>query len=378
MKFFISSTAYDLYDFRAKIKQIIQDEGQEFIAFEGADFPIRPNLHSHDQCIEAVKDSDFVICILDKRYGSKYAGNDKNQFKDIHLTINGYTKAGKRKKFDKKITNEQMSITWCELITAQNNNKEIFTFVRKKLFDEKEVRRKNQFFKSFKPAYAEKEELYDLIDWITKSRINNWITTFDSIVDFEIYFRKWLKEICKNRYIPKSSTNAELSKEVYLSRNNTATKDVILFVVEGETDRAFISLVLQKLNINIEAKFIVTYGKYRMFNNLMEYVVDTGDIKAFFILYDTDSDDASKIEENNSALKKLSKHCPIEIFPIEPEIEAWIRAGLQEDSNISNIKVFRKICLDIEFDINRAQKNNGSFKKFIETIRFYENSSSNH
>ena len=369
MKFFISSTAYDLYDFRAKIKQIIQEEGQEYIAFEGPSFPIKPNLHSHDQCIEAVKDSDFVICILDKRYGSKYAGNDKHQFKEINLTINGYTKAGKRKKYEKTITIEQMSISWCELITAQNNNKEIFTFVRKKLFDEKEVRRKNQFFKSFKPAYAEKEELYDLIDWITKSKINNWITTFDSIVDFELYFRKWLREVCKNRYIPKNTTNADYSKQPNAPFQSKATKSVILFILEGETDRAFISTVLQKLNINIEARFIVTYGKYRMFNNIMEYIVDTGDINAFFILYDTDNDDNNKIEENNSALKKISKHCPVEVFPVKPEIETWIRAGLQENTNIKN---FRKISLDIEFDINLAQQNNSSFKKFIEKIKFYE------
>ena len=229
-------------------------------------------MHSHDQCIEAVKDSDFIICILDKRYGSRYAGNDPNQFNDIHLEISGQTLSGKRKKFQKTITVKQLSITWCELIVAQKKWKRNIYICQKQTFRWKNVRRRNQFLKSFKPVYAEKEELYDLIDWITQ---------FDSIVDFGLYFRKWLKEIFKTRHQPPIDNNM-------LNNNNSCVNDdnkkVIFFVTKGESDRSFITVVLQKLKINIEARFMVTYGKYRMFNNSMDYVVDTGDINAFFIL----------------------------------------------------------------------------------------------
>lgn len=357
MKVFISSTAYDLYDFREKIKQIIVDLGHEFIAHESPDFPIRQNLHSHDQCIEAVKDADLVICILDRRYGGKYAGNFLTQFQDISLSVSGNTPSGKNKKYQKTILIKDLSITWCELITAQNSNKEIFTFARQKLLDEKNVRRRNQFLKSFKPFYAEKEELYDLIDWITKSRINNWITSFDSIVDFEKYFRKWLIEANKTRYTP----------SVIPTTNTIVNPTTVLFILEGETDRDFISIVIQKLKLNIEAKFVVTYGKYRLLNNLMDYVINTGDIEVFFILYDVDQDSNNKTSEYNQIITKSIEKVPVEIFPIEPEIESWINAGLK-----STKTKLKKVSLEIEFDVNLAIKNNHPFKLFIDKLKYYE------
>lgn len=377
MKFFISSTAYDLYDFRKKIQQILKDEGQECLAFEEPSFPVRPNLHSHDQCIEAVKDADFIICILDKRYGGKYAGNDKSQFEDIKLDIIGCTPSGKRKKYNKIIKKDSLSITWCELVTAQDYGKEIFTFVRKKLFDEKEVRRRNQFLKSFKPAYAEKEELFDLIDWITKSRTNNWITPFDSIVDFELYFRKWLKEIVKNRYNPSDYIDNKQDNELITSKTNiTKSKEknatIILFCVEAESDREFITSILRKTNLNIEARFLVTYGKYRMFHELTTYITNKGEIDVFFILYDTDNEDLSKINSYNESLKVLEGFAPVEIFPIEPDIDKWINAGMKQGKH-NKKREFQKISVDIEFDIELAKQEDPSFADFIEKLSNYEN-----
>lgn len=366
MKIFISSTAYDLYDFREKIKQIIEQLGHECIAFESPTFPVIPNLHSHDQCIEAVKDADIVICIIDKRYGGRYHGNDSNQFSDIELEISGKTKSGKAKKYKRIIKKQDLSITWCELITAQKEGKLIFTFARKKLLDEKEIRRRNQFLTSFKPAYAEREEIFDLIDWITKNKKNNWITPFNSIVDFEQYFSKWLKEIEKYYFIPNTNVNLSLS-------NNTSTTIShipVLFILEGESDRQFINIVLKKINSQLSARFVVTYGKYRMFSNTLDYVTSMGEIRHTFVLYDTDDDDLETINSQNEIIQKLLDKGNVSVYPIKPEIETWIKAGLK-NKNITHQEI-RKIDLEIEFSFEDAMKNDSQFNSFVTEVKKLE------
>lgn len=95
------------------------------------------------------------------------------------------TKSGKKKKYEIKIPASELSITWIELITAHEKAIPVVTFARQRTLDEKETRRRNQFLSSFMPAYAEKNELFDFLDWITKQPVNNWIAPFTSIVDFE-------------------------------------------------------------------------------------------------------------------------------------------------------------------------------------------------
>lgn len=373
MKIFISSTAYDLYDFREKIKQIIEQLGHECIAFESPTFPVRPDLHSHDQCIEAVKDADIVICIIDKRYGGRYHGNDNNQFSDIELEVSGKTKSGKTKKYKRTIKKQDLSITWCELITAQKEGKLIFTFARKKVLDEKEVRRRNQFLTSFKPAYAEREEIFDLIDWITKNKKNNWITPFNSIVDFEQYFSKWLKEIEKYYFIPNTNLNLDMDLNSSLSNNpsKTISHIPVLFILEGESDRQFINIVLKKINSQLSARFVVTYGKYRMFSNTLDYVTSMGEIRHTFVLYDTDDDDLETINSQNEIIQKLSDKGKVSVYPIKPEIETWIKAGLK-NKDITRQEI-RKIDLEIEFNFEEAMKNDTQFSSFVSEVKKLEN-----
>ena len=82
MKVFLSSTAYDLLDLRAKFVEIFTKKGHEVIFHESPTFPAKYDLHSHDQCIMAVETCDTLICILDKRYGGKYGDSDE---RDHHI-----------------------------------------------------------------------------------------------------------------------------------------------------------------------------------------------------------------------------------------------------------------------------------------------------
>jgi hypothetical protein len=49
-------------------------------------------LRSHDQCIEAVKEADVVLCIIDKRYGGCYRGANTVNFPDQNVSFKATVK----------------------------------------------------------------------------------------------------------------------------------------------------------------------------------------------------------------------------------------------------------------------------------------------
>ena len=144
MKIFISSTSHDLSDFRALIVDLLQERGHELIYHESPTFPAKLNLHSHDQCTLAVEECDIVIYMIDRRYGGKYKGVFPNKFPNQIIDILGCTKSGKKKRYNVEITTDNLSITWCELITAYDHQIPVITFARQRTLDEKETRRRNQ------------------------------------------------------------------------------------------------------------------------------------------------------------------------------------------------------------------------------------------
>jgi hypothetical protein len=135
MKIFLCSTSYDLEDLRAMIVSRFGKQ-HEFIHFEDAAFPARRGLHSHDHCIEAVKQAEVVVCIIDKRYGAKYRGARLQDFPNQEVVFKATV--GKAEKTVKEtITSRELSISWCELITAYGLGLYVITFARQRTLDEK-------------------------------------------------------------------------------------------------------------------------------------------------------------------------------------------------------------------------------------------------
>jgi len=108
-----------------------------------------------------------------------------------------------------------------------------------------------------------------------------------------------------------------------------------------------------------------------MFHELTTYIVNKGEINAFFILYDTDNEDKVKIDSYNDSLKILEKYAPVEIFPIEPDIENWIIAGIKHEKHYEK-RELQKISLEIKFDVELAKRRNILFKDFIKKLEVYE------
>lgn len=383
MRIFLSSTAHDLSDLRAFTVHILEKSGHEVLFHESPTFPARVGLHSHDQCIEAIAESDLVICLIDKRYGGKYAGARLATIPNQSFEILGVTKAGRKKKYPIEILAKELSITWIELITAHDKGIPVVTFARQRTLDEKDTRRRNQFLSSFVPAYAEKNELFDLLDWITKRKVNNWIAPFISIVDFEQKLVTWMKELEKTIAAPKEE-----------DIEDAGARSRICVIVEGEIDRLFVSFLVGELNLAQQFVIIPTYGKYNVLNNFKTVVAQYAKIfEHVIVLLDSDAESETELEQNRQQLNSIIEDSGaknITSFFAHPSIEAWIAAGLTggevqvpEQTLVTKgvfVKYFGKASINHvrnllahRFSYDRAMGTSSDFHNFVEYLMSLRN-----
>ena len=71
-------------------------------------------------------------------------------------------------------------------------------------------------------------------------------------------------------------------------------------------------------------------------------------------------------------MNKISDKCPVEVFPVAPNIEKWMMSGLNKQFEFKDKMNLRKVSLEIEFDIERAKNNNKDFCEFIEKLQKYQ------
>ncbi|MDN3584226.1 DUF4062 domain-containing protein [Mucilaginibacter flavus] len=374
MKIFLSSTAYDLGDIRAKIVDILTKQKHEVIYHESPTFPAKVDLHSHDQCLLAVEDCDTLVCVLDKRYGGNYAGEMLANNKPLKFSVTGKDNKGERLKEDLEIPINKLSITWCELQRAYALNKNVITFARQRTMDEKETRRHNQYLKTFRPSYAEKNELFDLIDWITKQKRNNWIIPFNNIVDFEEKLVVYINEFDKQK-LKTTISKKHLSKKICV-------------IVEGEIDRIVVQNLIRKSKIKGEFIIIPAYSKYRILQTFNEYILPFS--RAFdkvLVLVDTDAKSSEQLLTFRDSISQLEENIIMEnvqIFGANPSIEAWITAGVDEklyrwhegfiDKEIyvmrfgsSTIQNTRNVMKD--FNITQAMQLSSELTDFVGALR---------
>lgn len=115
----VISTDYDLKEERKKIVEMLDNLGFRVSAFERPDFPVEPNRHSHDVCLDAIDRLDIVVLIVNKRYGGFYVGNDLK----LSITEEEFVKAVDQRKLIVTCVAEQ---TWNEKEKYNNELKEYF------------------------------------------------------------------------------------------------------------------------------------------------------------------------------------------------------------------------------------------------------------
>lgn len=219
-KVFISSTCFDLSEVREQLKRFVRSFGFEPILSEHGDVFYHPDLHTHDACVHEVSNCQLFILIIGGRFGGNY-------------------------KLDKS-----KSITNAEYEAARTANIPVFTYIRKGVLGNHHIFRENRSNKFVNqinyPAIdkqSDAENIFNFIDDVRKSPINNAFEGFDNFNEIELHLRKqWAGmffEFLKTREIKtqidatnhllnnlqgSSSKLEELVKSLYLSTSNDSSK----------------------------------------------------------------------------------------------------------------------------------------------------------
>lgn len=164
---FLGSTSADLTDIRAELRRLIPSLGFQIICFEDPQFMKRAGLHAHDICLDNVQNCDIHLLLIDQRFGEEYAGSNP--------------------------TFEGKSITRAEVEVALGKNKQICTFVRRRIWDEKATWRWNKDKGiEIEPYYAKDTRVFDFIEFITKQSKDNWIDQFEDSIELKAQIKKRL------------------------------------------------------------------------------------------------------------------------------------------------------------------------------------------
>ncbi|TGK87185.1 DUF4062 domain-containing protein [Leptospira montravelensis] len=170
MNIFISSTIFDLIDLRAEIFHHLIQTGftVRLSEIDSSDFELFPDKSAIETCLENLRRSDYVIFIIDKRYG--------NTVENL-----GYPK---------------LSVTHLEYLEAKKNSKPILFYIRDKTYGEYKVYKSNP--NGFKPNWIHEKEfgIFSLISTHGESSDktdNNWIIPFRNSIDIKASLEKKLK-----------------------------------------------------------------------------------------------------------------------------------------------------------------------------------------
>lgn len=153
-KCFISSTVLDLKDLRDFLEYELSKHGFQMLLSEKGTIPADSSKHTYDACIDAAKNCDILIAIIDGRYGGDVPGTGK-------------------------------SITQVEVEAALDAGRQVRVFVRKGVWDAKEILKPYFADKvDFKPSkIVSDERVFGVIDAIRRRTVGNWIFQFDAGAD---------------------------------------------------------------------------------------------------------------------------------------------------------------------------------------------------
>ena len=186
---FISSTCYDLIDVRVELRQYLEERG--FIVklsddFD-SDFRLNTQVNSIDSCLQNVEQSDVVVCILDKRYGT-CLGDQFGNISATHCEI----------KHTRKINESR----------ADHNKIGLLFFIRKFTeYEHGQLKGKNS---RYKPKYIERGEYKSgikkekqFVNFIKEienlreaRRHSNWVDTFESSFTLKPLVYRRLGRVC--------------------------------------------------------------------------------------------------------------------------------------------------------------------------------------
>lgn len=181
MKLFISSTIYDLLDVRSEIFGYLNQIGYEVRMSEVpiSQFEFLPDTSSIEMCLENVRRSNYVIVILDQRYGPSL----------------------------EKVGYDEISATHLEYREAIRNSIPVIMFVRDRTSAEYSTFKKQKGkLEGSWVTNGKDQRLFDILNEHSKlkgKKDNNWYYTFTSSLDLKTSIHNILRIPFLTETLPK-------------------------------------------------------------------------------------------------------------------------------------------------------------------------------
>lgn len=196
LKVFVSSTCYDLGIVRAELREFLQNLGHEPLMSEYNDILFDPRDHTHESCINEVRNADAIILIIGSRFGGKGVPPA------LELIDFEALKASSK---STEILSEpnKVSITQLEILKAIELNVPIYTFVESKVMSDHllyERNREKNFINDIDFPSIDKKEtaiyVFRFINYLRLRHRNNSIFEFSKISDIQNILRKqWSSQL---------------------------------------------------------------------------------------------------------------------------------------------------------------------------------------
>jgi len=299
---FISSTCYDLSQIRVNLSEFIFNFHYESILSERGDIFFHPDLHTHDCCIGEIENCNLFILIIGGRFGGNYKSDIKK------------------------------SITNAEYEAARIKNIPVFTFIKREVYEDHRVYQKNKNNKEIidkiifpsieKQEYA--KNIFDFIDSVRLSSVNNGFCSFEYFKDIEIYLKKQWAGMMFNFLSERAKANE--SKIVINTLDN-------LTLLNKKTEE-LLENILKKVNPETGIQQI---GDIDNLINTSKFYIEL--FKAFNVDKENlDYEEIAKISPKGKSWYEYAGN--IKGFRISNEIQEELKFAVDDlNLNISNMKL---------------------------------------
>lgn len=244
---FISSTFYDLRQYRLELDKFIESLGYEPVRNEEGDIPYSKSINLRDNCLKEITNCDILVCLIGGEYGSEYANN--------------------------------YSVTQTELKNAIEKNKQVYIFIEKSVDTEYYTYLQNKNNDNVSYYFAKDPKVFSFIEEIRTLKKNNVIHTFETADDIKNFLKEQFAGLFQ-QYIRKEeeSSKHELLEDIqktasilhqlvdYLKESNKAKQDDIVKMI----------IINHPLTANLKKTLNVSFKFY------IETIDDLDDLLSFY------------------------------------------------------------------------------------------------
>lgn len=229
MNIFISSTILDLLDLRSELFHHLTQYGfsVRMSEIEVSDFEIYPDKSAIETCLENVRRSDYIIFIVDRRYGNT-------------VERLGYPK---------------LSVTHLEYLEAKLAQKPILFYIRDKTYSEFKLFNLNQDSYKFNWIAETESQLFSLIKFHSENsnkNDNNWIIPFKNSIELKLSIEKKLKIPFLKKNLAKKIAEGEIPMLHAKMITNIQNDNVVL--TSEFTNTSKYTIFLKKFGYKNEVK----------------------------------------------------------------------------------------------------------------------------